>query len=410
MTKALASCLILALGATFAWAQLPAGGEFRVNSYTTGNQSRSRVSVDGAGNFVVVWQTDQNDVGDIYARRYDATGSAIGGEFRVNGNLGSYETRPDVAMTGSGFMVVWTGSGYSVSAIKARRFDASGAPLASEFNVNSYITSSQYWPSIAADRAGNFVVVWSSFGQDGSDGGIFGQRLSASGAPIGGEFAVNTYTTGGQYGARVAVDADGDFVVAWTGDGQDGSSLGVVGRRFSAAGVPRGGEFQVNTSTIGVQRFPAVASDGAGNFVIAWDGGVAYYGVVHARRYDASGAPLTGELVVNQYTTLTQGSASVDRDLAGNFVVTWTSYSLGAEARDIRGRVFDPEGVPLGAEFRVNTYTTDDQAFSSVALGNHGDVVVVWDSYGQDAPASGAVYAQRYSDLIFADGFEPSGP
>jgi hypothetical protein len=36
--------------------------------------------------------------------------------------------------------------------------------------------------------------------------------------------------------------------------------------------------------------------------------------------------------------------------------------------------------------------------------------VVVWDSYGQDAPASGAVYAQRYSDLIFADGFEPSGP
>jgi hypothetical protein len=31
---------------------------------------------------------------------------------------------------------------------------------------------------VTADSAGNFVVVWSSFGQDGSNYGVFGQRYS----------------------------------------------------------------------------------------------------------------------------------------------------------------------------------------------------------------------------------------
>jgi large repetitive protein len=35
----------------------------------------------------------------------------------------------------------------------------------------------QYNSSVAADPAGNFVVVWQSLGQDGSGFGIFGQRF-----------------------------------------------------------------------------------------------------------------------------------------------------------------------------------------------------------------------------------------
>ena len=52
----------------------------------------------------------------------------------------------------------------------------------------------------------------------------------------GGEFQVNTYTTGNQSYPAVAMDADGDFVVAWTEPGQDGSGYGVFARRFTARG------------------------------------------------------------------------------------------------------------------------------------------------------------------------------
>src|SRR5437016_674183 len=67
--------------------------------------------------------------------------------------------------------------------------------------------------------------------------------ISASGP----EFRVNTFTTGTQqlYSASpgsVAVDAAGDFVVAWSSLNQDGSGLGVYAQRYNAKGVAQGAE------------------------------------------------------------------------------------------------------------------------------------------------------------------------
>jgi hypothetical protein len=65
--------------------------------------------------------------------------------------------------------------------------------------------------------------------------------------PAGGEFRANTYTTGDQDDTSVASDASGNFVVVWQSDGQDGSNRGIFARRYDASGAPRGPEFQVNT-------------------------------------------------------------------------------------------------------------------------------------------------------------------
>src|SRR5262245_10409477 len=64
--------------------------------------------------------------------------------------------------------------------------------LGPEFQVNTYTTSAQNSPVVAADGAGNFVVVWAS-PHDGSGSGVFGQRYDSSGTPLGSEFPVNTY-------------------------------------------------------------------------------------------------------------------------------------------------------------------------------------------------------------------------
>jgi hypothetical protein len=107
-----------------------------------------------------------------------------------------------------------------------------GLPLGPEFRVNTYTTSVQTDPSVAADSAGNLVVVWHSLGQDGSGYGVFGQRFAGSGIPLGPEFRVNTYTTDNQYSAAVAADTSGNFVVVWTSNAQDGSGPGIFGRRY----------------------------------------------------------------------------------------------------------------------------------------------------------------------------------
>ena len=51
--------------------------------------------------------------------------------------------------------------------------------------MNSSTTATQYRPSVAADAAGDFVVVWNDQApdRDGSRVGIFGRRFTASGAP-----------------------------------------------------------------------------------------------------------------------------------------------------------------------------------------------------------------------------------
>jgi hypothetical protein len=403
MIKAVPPCLALALVCAPAWAQFPAAGpELQVNTYTTGTQFRAGVSADASGNFVIVWQTNQEDAADIYAQRYAPSGSRIGGEFRVNANVGGTDAEPAVAMARTGeFVVVWTGPGYPGQDIKGRRYDA----------LNTYMTGLQFSPAVAVDTNGNFVVVWASNLQDGSHNGVFGRRFDAVGTPIGLDFAVNSYTTGRQDSPQVAVNAAGDFVVIWHGDGQDDSSYGIFGQRFAYDGGALGGEFHVNVATAGVERFPAVASTAAGGFIVVWTGSVGSTNGILGRQFEASGFPTAGEYPVSLYTTGSQSSPAIASDPDGNFVVSWTSYGgQDGDSRGISARVFDSSTNPLAPEFQVNTFTTSDQVGSSVAFGHHGDVVVAWESWGQDAPAGPGVYAQRYSDLIFGDGFDPSGP
>src|SRR5436190_796399 len=120
-----------------------------------------------------------------------------------------------------------------------RTAGAQGNPLGPEFRVNNYTTSHQAFPSVGAGSGGNFVVVWASAGQDGSGSGIFGQRYSSSGPALGPEFRVNTYTTSDQSSPSVAADAAGNFVVVWSSFGQDGLDPRSEERRVGSAGRSR---------------------------------------------------------------------------------------------------------------------------------------------------------------------------
>src|SRR5262249_62354712 len=82
--------------------------------------------------------------------------------------------------------------------------------------------------------------------------------------PVEPEFRVNTYTSGYQSQPRVCRNAAGDFVVVLVSRGQDGSAGGIFGQRYDRVGAAQGGEFQVNDYTTGPQERPAVAWDPAG--------------------------------------------------------------------------------------------------------------------------------------------------
>jgi hypothetical protein len=127
---------------------------------------------------------------------------------------------------------------------------AGAQPVGSEFQVNTYTTSNQLAGGahfVAAGASGNFVVVWRSYSQDGSRGGVFGQRFDSAGGAVGIEFRVNSYTTADQTTPAVASDSGGNFFVVWESISQDGSNWGVFGQRFDSGGTPLGSEFRVNS-------------------------------------------------------------------------------------------------------------------------------------------------------------------
>ncbi len=310
-------------------AGLAAGAEFQVNSYTPGAQGFPAVAVGGGGAFVVVWTGYGGQDGSfhgVFGHRYDSAGLAAGAEFQVNSYTPGGQRGPAVAAGADGaFVVVWHGNNYDVS---GQRYDSTGQAMGTEFQVNSYTPSFQRYPAVAAAADGAFVVVWNSSGQDGSNGGVFGQRYDSAGLALGTEFQVNSYTAGYQLGPVVASGADGVFVVVWNSNGQDGDNWGVFGQRYDTAGQVLGTEFQINSYTPSYQTNPAVAAGADGAFVVIWSdysGQDGSGGGIFGQRYDSAGKAVGAEFLVNSYTPLQQRDPAVAAGPDGSFVAAWES-------------------------------------------------------------------------------------
>ena len=101
----------------------------------------------------------------------------------------------------------------------------------------SYINASN--PSVACDGAGDVLVSWSEEDYvkagDTPDWNVWAQWYVAGGTPLGKAFEVNATTKNAQRYSAVAMDAQGDFVVTWQSQGQDGSGYGVYAQRYEYA-------------------------------------------------------------------------------------------------------------------------------------------------------------------------------
>jgi hypothetical protein len=391
--------LVGSLGALVS-AQVPAGGEFQVNSQTIDSLSGTEVGSDAAGGFVVFWDGPDGSGAGVSGRRYDTAGAPRGSEFRINSYTSGYQMGaiPSFDEAGDSF-VSWVsvgqdGDGYGIF---GQRYDASGLPRGPELQINTQTISEQGSPSVASDAQGNVLVAWTSVFE-----GPRAQLYDASGVARGAEFEIHP---GFPYDelTSVASNGVGAFVVVWQGDRLGGGGCcQVLGQRYSASGEPRGALFQVSTWTSGYQRWPAVASDAVGNFVVVWSGaGAADDSGIFAQRYDAEGTRRGSEFRVNSRVTGYQWWPHVASDAAGGFVVAWQDGSgQDGSGTGAFARRYDASGLPRGAEFQVNTYTTDGQADwgPSVASDAVGNFVLSWRSNGQNGSGPD-IFAQRYGGL-----------
>lgn len=358
----------------------PLTDEFQINTFTNEAQRGPDIAMDINGNFVIVWESFTQEPGagfntGVYGQRFTAAGVKVGPEFLINVTTTGSQHNAAVTMSpGGSFVVVWQtpaqdGDG---EGIYARRYDAAGNPLSGEFRVNGFFTGTQALPDIDMDDAGNFIITWVSENQDGDDFGIFAKLYAANGSVAISEFQVNTITAGVQSAPHVDMDADGDFVITfYSFDGI--ISEDIFARRYNNAGIAQGIEFLVNSYTTSYQGNPAVSMSEVGKFIIVWDGsldGIETSGV---------GAQLFG--VPNLSAVLTQngpcatpvpGAIDLTVTPAGAYSYAWSNGAATEDLNNLAAGTYTVTVSQDGGCSATATYTIACQSEPIPTMGQWG--------------------------------------
>ncbi|HTG43785.1 MAG TPA: hypothetical protein VK633_04575, partial [Verrucomicrobiae bacterium] len=185
-------------GQRFTSAGIRSGGVFLVNQTTRLSQRVPAVTALENGNFVVGWITDENrheNSIDLYARIFGADATPLGNEFPVNSwkvklvidklvEVAEVCANPFLTPIPGGFRAAWserTSDGSLESwDVVTRAFSAEGEALSGEVVVNNTTKGDQFSPKIGT-AGGKQLILWTSFGQDGADEGIYGRLLNATG-------------------------------------------------------------------------------------------------------------------------------------------------------------------------------------------------------------------------------------
>ena len=391
------------------------GSETRVNTTTANDQQRAEVAVAPNGDYVVVWQSEDEDGMDngIYWQMYNAGGTPNGSATKANVTTNYSQKDPDVAIAANGsFVVSWSSQFEDTDGwgVWFALYDNTGT-LVLRNRVNDSSADEQIHSCVAMSYDGSFVVGYMDDGQDGDNWGISYQGFSNTGVAQFAEVVPNSTTTGWQGHPDVAMDSAGNYTWVWQDYALDGSDAGVFMQRYDKNDNPVGSETRVNTTTTGNQINPSIEMDNDGNFMIAWssfaqDGDD--YGIV-AQIFDNSGSAVGGEIDVNTTTAGPQDWPSVSIGGDNKYMVSWTSWGQDGDKAGVYIQGFLADGTTYGTEQIVNTTTSLYQALPSVSGDEDtDDLVVVWQSGAhhststQDGDGYG-VYSQRFSTVDTED-------
>ncbi|MEA1950054.1 MAG: hypothetical protein U9N87_01630, partial [Planctomycetota bacterium] len=446
-------------------------GVFRVNSVTEMDQQFSTVARDIYGNFIVTWQSEGQDGNgtEIYAKRFDREGNVLEAvnETQILSFLGDPLGTFKIHWDGNESLpIAYNGNGTSADALQLVE-DVKAAMEGFGANVQVQWLNSTDLQITFLGEAGQTDLPEIQIDGAGLSGGTRAEIVvGTSDDGDSGELLVNQTTENNQSFSMVAMDDLGDFVVTWTSFGQDGDEddmSNVYARLYTVdaigSGVTGGDEFLVNVTTDYNQKWSSVAMDADGDFVITWtsyledigdtDPEVGEDGIqdVMARRFDSAGNPVdiiitagdpgdpnanpvipptpavvSSEFMVNSFTSGTQQHSQIAMDADGDFIITWESFqdrpgkqsgrpnipeNFGVYAQAyannatvllapaLRPPEVGPQGQ-IGEEEQINATTDGDQRFPGVAMDDTGDYVIVWSGYGE-------IYDPILDDMVVDD-------
>jgi len=369
---------------------------FLVNSQIDTTQRDSHIAMDSVGNYIIAWdsenQVSANSQSDIYFQLFDSNNNKVGSETLVNTVTDNEQERPALSINGNGnFVIVWashTGNFDSIFDIKGRLYK-NNQPVGDEFLINTTTQNSQTKPAVSMNSDGSFVVTWESWFQiDSKD--IYMQRFDSNGNKIGEETLVNSTTNSGQGRPTIKHFNNGSFIVIWESwatlnDGSNNPGYDLYGKIFTPDGSIVKDEFLINTYTENFQWFADVETFDNLSFVVTWCswGQDGHWGGIYLQKFGALGEKIGSEVLVNNTTVNYQWLPKVRKTNDGNLAIVWSSWLQDGSREGIYCQVFDLALNKISFETLVNTYTDNYQWEPDFIVTNNNKLLVTWSSWGE---------------------------
>ncbi len=286
-----------------------------------------------------------------------------------------------------------------------------------EYTIVGALPGDQVHPDVAVTTSGGFTV-WQDNITDGDGWGVSAMQLNGALSGSGSSFRVNVQATGDQENPRVTLLKGGGAAFVWQG-GQNGFQH-IYARFLSSSNTWVTGDVMVNASTNYFQVNPAIATLTNGNVLVVWasfnEAASGSMQDVYGRIFSPSGAPVTGEFLINQFTSYNQRSPAVAALANGGSVVAWVSEQQRTSAPnpgsgsfnvintapvpsvDIYAQLYDGNGVAQGTNQLVNS-DSNPCADPAVAAGSDGGFVVTWDARDMTNPIGNGldIYSRSFS-------------
>ncbi|MBN2105520.1 chitobiase/beta-hexosaminidase C-terminal domain-containing protein [bacterium] len=264
-------------------------------------------------------------------------------------------------------------------------------------------------PGIAADDNGNFIIVWPDNRQviqEWSKFEIYAQYFDSAGCAIGGNFCINENAgTHHRYHAEADFDQDGNFYITWCEIENIGHELvypyHIRVRRFTHEGVPIGNTIQVTDELAGNENYnPTIAVRDNGQFMVAWQGN----GHIYSRLYDENASPLTPCRYVNdfQFERVQQTEIAVSR--SGTYIIVWQDSYLNHPDAYIYGQRFTANGDAVFGNFRIDNETEQHRrVHPAIAMSQSGNFAVSW-GMENSLTSSRAILCRLYNHVAQRQG------
>ena len=365
--------------------------------------------------YFAVWRSDvaTNDAYEAYGQRLSPTGVKVGQRVRISNVTNAGSNRgiggPAVAYDpqSNRYLVVWQGDGLANDnefEIFGQLVSDKGVAVGSDFRISNALDSPNgnlsdaELPDVAFNSAVNqYLVVWDADeGAVNGDNEVWGQRLDATGAPLGGDFQVsNASATGtGRIGAIASVVYNpqaNEYLVAFIAEEVLDGKGEVHGQRISAAGAAVGtNDFRVSQTGLDTDpnrdatRVSLAYNSHDNEYLAAFTADHSFSGVgetpgnneeeIFGQRITAAGAEVGNSDFRISSTGNPDSSGAYDANLpriaydapANQYLVTWDSDEIENGWEALQGQRLGAGGNEIGSDFHI----TRDRPQQSASLRN----------------------------------------